>query len=254
MFELKDYCEICQRDVLFTAPDEITSYREANCNCCGRPLRNNDVLHMIFQQCGQYPKLRKKKILNTASVGSVHEKLKDLPNYVCSDYFDDVPSGTYRNGVLCADLRNLPFKNHSLDLIISEDIFEHIDGIEKAFQEIERVLKIGGKHIFTIPICESRNSIKMPESIRVNHMDYLRPQGIKVTYDYGKDICELIDKIGNTKTEMFMVHKFYMPDETTDLLRDYEDYIQKKDNMLSFFKYNSIVLVTTKQHKKLFWN
>jgi SAM-dependent methyltransferase len=247
MFSVDDYCEFCNKIVQFTCRDGITSFREAECKSCGRNLRNNDVLHVIFKEFGGMEGLEDKKILNTSSVGTVHEKLKRLPNYICSDYFDDVPSGTYRNGILCADIMNLPFRDNSLDLVISEDIFEHIENNTKGFQEIARVLKKGGKHIFTVPICEGRATIKVPDEICVNHLDYLRPEGIKVVYDYGVDICSIVDHCGKMKTKSIMVHKFYEPAETTDLIRDYEEYKKMQDDLLGFFKYNSLVYVSTKK-------
>lgn len=254
MFKIDDYCELCNKNVIFSVNEGITSFREAGCNRCGRHLRNNDVLHMIKQEYGSFENLDGLKILNTASVGSVHEKLKNYNNYICSDFFDGVPSGKYRNGILCVDLCNLPFENNSIDLIISEDIFEHIEQIERAFSEISRVLKPGGKHIFTVPICEGKDTVRLPDNVRVNHLDYLRPEGIKVTYDFGMDVCAVADRYGQTKTTAKMIHKFYNESETTDLLRDYNEYKNKASDMLSFFKYNSIVLVSTKMIKKKFFN
>lgn len=249
MFKVNDYCELCNDDVNFIANDGITSYREAGCSKCGRHLRNNDVLHVIKQEYGNFENLEGLDILNTASIGSIHEKLKKFSNYICSDYFDGVPSGEYRDGVLCVDVCNLPFDNNSLDLVISEDIFEHIEHVEHAFSEINRVLKPGGKHIFTVPVCEGRGTKKMQNDIFVKHLDYLRPEGIKVTYDYGMDICKIADSGKNQRTVGKMIHKFYNKLETTDLLRDYDEYKKKENDLLSFFKYNSIVFVSTKKIK-----
>lgn len=45
----------------------------------------------------------------------------------------------------------LPFRNNFFDLVVSEWVLEHLDNPERAFREIYRVLKPGGKVIFLTP-------------------------------------------------------------------------------------------------------
>lgn len=44
-----------------------------------------------------------------------------------------------------ADARNLCYEDNSFDICFSIGVFEHINGLDKALNEIERVLKPGGK-------------------------------------------------------------------------------------------------------------
>ena len=44
----------------------------------------------------------------------------------------------------------MTFENESFDLFITQDVFEHVMTPNKAFKEIERVLKPGGAHVFTV--------------------------------------------------------------------------------------------------------
>lgn|GEM_PF-2321093 len=50
-----------------------------------------------------------------------------------------------------ADLEKLPFDNDYFDLIISTSTCEHLKNPSKVFKELARVLKSGGKIIFTTP-------------------------------------------------------------------------------------------------------
>jgi ubiquinone/menaquinone biosynthesis C-methylase UbiE len=50
-----------------------------------------------------------------------------------------------------ADIRSLPFRSNSFDVVTAMDIIEHIDRDKDASQEILRVLKPGGKLIATVP-------------------------------------------------------------------------------------------------------
>lgn len=63
---------------------------------------------------------------------------------MASEYYDDVPNGKRKGNVVSADLMDLPFKEERFDLVISEDVFEHICDYNKAFLEVRRVLVRGG--------------------------------------------------------------------------------------------------------------
>jgi 2-polyprenyl-3-methyl-5-hydroxy-6-metoxy-1,4-benzoquinol methylase len=45
----------------------------------------------------------------------------------------------------------LTFADGTFDLIITQDVFEHVMQPAETFREIARVLKPGGAHIFTMP-------------------------------------------------------------------------------------------------------
>ncbi len=50
---------------------------------------------------------------------------------------------------IVGDAHNLPFKDGEVDAILSTDVCEHLKDPEKAVSEMKRVLKKGGKIIFT---------------------------------------------------------------------------------------------------------
>lgn len=53
------------------------------------------------------------------------------------------------------DLRNIP--SHSIDIILSISVFEHIKDVEKSFQEMRRVLKEGGIMYHSIDLRDHYN-------------------------------------------------------------------------------------------------
>ena len=59
-------------------------------------------------------------------------------------------NGGYRK-VLRADATRLPFASKSYKTVISNCVLEHVPNIQKAFDEISRVLKPGGRLIITVP-------------------------------------------------------------------------------------------------------
>lgn len=52
---------------------------------------------------------------------------------------------------LAADARLLPFKNGSIDLIVAENVFEHLEDPGPILTEASRVMKRGGALIFATP-------------------------------------------------------------------------------------------------------
>ncbi len=72
--------------------------------------------------------------------------------YSRSFYFEDVPRGGCAvSGELCQDLQTLTFADASIDVFITQDVFEHILDPAAAAREIARVLVPGGVHVFTAP-------------------------------------------------------------------------------------------------------
>jgi len=66
------------------------------------------------------------------------------------DLFLAAQKKKYRR-LLFADARNLPFADNSFRTVISISTLEHIEGVETVFRESYRVLRRGGRLIYTVP-------------------------------------------------------------------------------------------------------
>lgn len=64
-----------------------------------------------------------------------------------------------------ADICNLPFKDHSFDLILCNHVLEHIPNDLKAMQELYRVLKPNGTAILQVPLEYKRTTTYEDDSI-----------------------------------------------------------------------------------------
>lgn len=109
------------------------------------------------------------------------------------------------------NLEAMTFLDNSFDIFITQDVMEHVLNPEKVFQEIERVLDEGGIHIFTVPIylfSKTRARVKFDDGKLINilppiyHGNPISKDGSLVTYDWGDDIGEFIDKNTHMKTEI----------------------------------------------------
>lgn len=131
----------------------------------------------------------------------LRKKLKRYgKNYIRSFYSEKIPFGTVlEDGTRNEDIQHLSFSDNSIDLMISSDVLEHVVDINAAFEEMKRVLKPGGKHIFSIPMYDGMT--RQRASIEDGRIKYILPKHyhcdpakdgngfILVFWDYGKDFA-----------------------------------------------------------------
>lgn len=249
----KEKCYCCGKESSFLIEQGATLLREAACEHCGASLRNSDVMKtlkkttfngQLFEKCKN-----KLYIVNTSSYGGVHCALKDLPNYIYSEYYPNIPSGQRaENGVLCVNLLNMPFDDESLDVIISEDVLEHIEDYMAAFREIKRVLKPGGVHVFTVPIREDGHSMFRKEMPPIYHDAPEGTGGALLYNDFSFDLCQIYTD-NEVETACEEMHTFYPSNQVNHLENEYEEYLQKKDVPLFFYRLNSWVFTSRKREK-----
>ena len=73
------------------------------------------------------------------------------PRYAVSGY--GLPAGLRsQKGLRRENLERLSFADNSFDLVITADVLEHVGDLKAALFEIARVLKPGGRHVFTVPV------------------------------------------------------------------------------------------------------
>jgi hypothetical protein len=124
-----------------------------------------------------------------------------------SEFFPGVPSGQLVDGVLCQDVQNLSFAGESLDLITSNQVFEHVANDLQGFAECHRVLRKGGALVLGVPLHDIPNTKQLAELSDGKLVFYGEPEyhGSRVTgprsvptfWHYSvHDICERISSVG----------------------------------------------------------
>ncbi|HEY3251746.1 MAG TPA: class I SAM-dependent methyltransferase, partial [Ignavibacteria bacterium] len=111
------------------------------------------------------------------------------------------------------DIENQTFNDEIFDIIVTQDVMEHVYNPEKAFKEIARTLKKGGAHIFTVPIVNKHKSTEVwakkgdnGEPIFLNKPEYhgnpIDPKGSPVTMHWGFDIVDFIKSKSDLDTKI----------------------------------------------------
>ncbi|MFC1619799.1 class I SAM-dependent methyltransferase [Candidatus Neomarinimicrobiota bacterium] len=206
------YCAVCGRTTVlyFAGSNPRETY---TCSHCGAWARNRHLAIVLCRQFGlpepyslvallrAHPGLA---IYEAQAQGGIHRILKESPGYVASEYLPDVRPGEYsRQGVRCENLEQLSFADHSFDVVITQDVFEHIREPDAAWAEVHRILKPSGYHIFTIPffpdgMTQRRVQLAGDEDIfvlpQVYHGDGIR-DGLVYT-DFGPDLLDQLSSMG----------------------------------------------------------
>ncbi len=205
-------CLVCGRLALFlvTEPEHIRE--NAWCIWCSSSARTRHVAKCVVQNLPQHglrcvrdlAAAHSLRIYNMAARGCFAEIWGARPHITYSEYFDDVPSGESKDGILCQDVQSFRFDDCSFDLIISEDVFEHVEDYRKGFREVRRVLKPGGYHIFSVPIgythptlarFATQGSREVPCLPIEYHGDPIRGQ-IPVRTSFGYDLRDFLESLG----------------------------------------------------------
>lgn len=213
--EHKGYCTTCNSHVTFKA---MKSWLRDHFRCskCGSIPRERALMHAIETY---YPGYRDLSIHESSpgGRGASTKLLKECSDYSISHFDKTVPCGTVASaGYRSEDLQNLTFEDKSFDLVITQDVVEHLFKPEKAFAEIGRVLRPGGAHIFTVPLVNKFKASERCATIdnkgNVQHItepEYhgnpIDSNGSLVTMRWGYDICEWIYRSSGLITTIFCV-------------------------------------------------
>lgn len=210
-------CSVCGAWGEFTR--DGPSMRETFlCGTCKASFRYRHQACVLLKRFGGEPSRCFAELVEDASVanldvyepgliGPLRPFLRRLEGYVTSYYWPGVTRGALHNSVRKEDLHELTFADCSFDLVITSDIFEHVRHPLTAFGELWRVLRPGGKHVFTVPlrwphdaVSTSRVDTSGPKDRMllepVYHGSPTDPQGSLVYTDFGLDLIDSLTQIG----------------------------------------------------------
>lgn len=207
---IRGRCPVCGHFSFFLCVDTVQTARNHMCCLfCHSSSRKRHVAKVITALYG-VDSLKDMentgiKIYNTSSLDVFSRIFGNHEEYYASEYMTDVAAGTeLKKRVYCQDLQHLSFGNEQFDVVISEDVLEHVRDDRQAFTEIHRVLKPGGYHVFTVPCSFSGNTVIRVDTSGGEDVVLLEPEfhgdpirGQILTYrSYGVDLLAMVDQVG----------------------------------------------------------
>jgi SAM-dependent methyltransferase len=123
-----------------------------------------------------------------------------------SEWFDGAAPGQVVGGVMCQDVQRLTFAPGSFDVCTSTEVYEHVPDDARAFAEVRRVLRPGGRLVFSVPIADAPATVERAvlEGGAVRHLeppeyhgDRLRGPGRVLAFrTYGRDVEDRVAAAG----------------------------------------------------------
>lgn len=171
------------------------------CSQCGSNRRVRRVAEVLLRLYGDgarsVPELvreerfRELEVAEINSIGRMHAFLAEHPRLAYSEYPDE-------------DLMRLSYPDARFDLVLTSDTLEHVPDPRLALRETRRVLRVGGRHVFTVPhdprraVTRSRRGLPPqhhgrgggPYSLVTRRADMLAHT------DFGADVPELLREAG----------------------------------------------------------
>ncbi len=196
----KGHCPICG-DTTFESPHRW--FRDyLRCVSCGSVPRERALTRVLKEISPNWRELTLHES-SPADIGASRLFAKECPGYTATQFFPGAELGSLINGVRCENLEKQTFPDETFDIVITQDVMEHVFNPDLAYKEVWRTLKNGGAYIHTFPI--HKNLIKSIRRASIDdngairhlvspsfHLNPISEHGSLVTWDYGYDIGDLI--------------------------------------------------------------
>lgn len=211
-FRFEGFCPLCGEASAFVAhlerpvPAEWLpgAFRGAlRCERCQSVPRERALFTVVERLYPDWRRLRMHES-SPGDHGASRKFRKECERYVVSQYDPAIafgtmhPSGAYRS----EDLEAQTFADESFDIVITQDVFEHLFDPARAIREIARTLRPGGALIMTVPIVRGTEPSRRRASRGTQGITHLAPaeyhgnpmtdQGSLVTIDWGYDIVDFL--------------------------------------------------------------
>jgi len=235
-FFVHGYCKACEKDTTFlvdrlfatqkTEQIWIPNWRERLvCGYCHLNNRQRAILHAI------------KEVMATRNASGQPVYLyameqitpffrwlnQHFDHVIGSEYLgknmkggelvdDVIVKGFSHKGIRHENVENLSFADQSLDIVISNDVLEHVHDPKQTLTEIHRVLKPGGEIFLTVPFHLDKTqtvcrALQVAGTVKhllppTYHGNPLSKKGSLVYNDFGWDFFEQFKTVGFQKVSL----------------------------------------------------
>ena len=202
-FKHAGFCPCCRRKTNFVSHDPwLRDY--LRCTTCGSIPRNRALIQVLEKYHPNWESLSIHE--SSPSGGGASATLRrNCPRYVATQYFPTRDFGATVGEFRNEDLEKQTFNSASFDVVVTQDVLEHVYDPARVFIEIARILRPGGSHVFSVPLVNkhlptqiwaTRNSDGSPNFLYEPdyHGNPVDPRGSPVTMRWGYDIVDFIKK------------------------------------------------------------
>jgi SAM-dependent methyltransferase len=193
-------------------------FNEREGRCCARCYSSRRAQHMAsvitgelnrllgteyksLRQACRAPEWTRLSVAEINSCGSLHYFLRFHPSLAYSEF------GSSQPGLASEDITALSYNDEAFDIVLTSETLEHVPDARRALRETWRVLRPGGRHIFTIPVVWDRSRSRQRAAIVngavVHHLPptyhgapSVNADDFLVFSEFGADVTETISEAG----------------------------------------------------------
>jgi SAM-dependent methyltransferase len=187
------------------------------CGKCGTRLRYRDEAAVMVEEyadtdSSSLDELRSGVLADLAVhyvgvSGPLRAKLATLERFSESAFERPEGQGSRPCRRSYQDLQDLGFADSSFDLVVSSHVMEHIPDPDRAFLEVSRVLRSGGRYVFSMPMRPAGKTVARA-AMRDGEIEHFEPEhfhnspsgGALVFNDFGDDLVERLSGLGFAAT------------------------------------------------------
>ena len=192
---------VIPRNLARVAPPGLADRESLFCTYCGSSLRVRGFADALLATYAdearsiadlvQEEGFRRLEIAEINSIGRMHPLLEPLPHLTYVEYPEQ-------------DLQALSYPDASFDLLLTSETLEHVPDFRRALLETRRVLRDGGRHIFTVPVDPRLERTRSREGLEPIHHGrgggpfsiVTRRNDMLAYTDFGRDVPELLREAG----------------------------------------------------------
>jgi SAM-dependent methyltransferase len=208
--EKHGYCPCCEESTVFKSEHTWLrdNYKCSSCKSIPRERAISYVIDSIF------PNLTNISI-HESSPGHRGASLKlknKCKNYTPSHFYPSSQDSVV-NGFRNINLHRQEFDDEQFDLVVTQDVFEHLPFPKLALLEIKRTLKSGGYFISTIPLVNRfKATVQWAELVENKvhflyapdyHGNPIDPNGSPVFWHFGYDLASRFVEWSDMETIIF---------------------------------------------------
>jgi SAM-dependent methyltransferase len=176
---------------------ELADRESRFCEHCGCSLRVRRIAEVLVGLYGagaatlaelvREDGFRALRIAEINSVGRMHPYLAEAPGLVHVEYPEE-------------DIQALSWDDETFDLVLTSETLEHVPDPRLALRETRRVLRPGGRHVFTVPVDQSVAVTRSREGLEPEHHGrgggpfalVTRKADMLVHTDFGLDLPDVV--------------------------------------------------------------
>jgi SAM-dependent methyltransferase len=188
------------RDLAREWPAEFINRESLFCSACGSSQRIRHIADVLIDKYAVTATsvaeltlesdFRALRVAEINSIGRMHTLLANLPSLTYVEYPDE-------------DIMALSFDDGAFDLVLTSDTLEHVPDPIQGLREVYRVLRPGGRHIFTIPVDPRRAKTSSRDGLPPQHHGrgggpfalVTRRSDMLAYTDFGTDVPELLEAL-----------------------------------------------------------